>query len=119
MLNKVFSKLTNKHFLSLAGNGSMAVLIILTYSLLYRTLTEVEMGYWVFFQFAFILIDTFRTGFLQTPIVKFFAGVDLERSLEVAGSVWFVAFWTTGIFVAFDIVALGLLSYAHNISLIL
>ena len=43
MLNKILFKLTNKHFLSLAGNGAMAVLSIVTYSLLYRMLTEVEM----------------------------------------------------------------------------
>ena len=117
MLSKLLSKLNNKHFLSLAGNGSMAVLSIVTYGLLYRMLTEEEMGYWVFFQFAFILIDTFRTGFLQTAIVKFFAGASEKRSLEVAGSVWFVALWITGVFLIVDAAAIFILPYVHNISL--
>ncbi|HMG84025.1 MAG TPA: oligosaccharide flippase family protein [Ferruginibacter sp.] len=119
MLQKILTKLRNKHFLSLAGNGSMAVLSIVTYSLLYRMLTEEEMGNWVFFQFAFILIDTFRTGFLQTAIVKFFAGADAERATEVVGSVWFVALWITGVFLFADLAGIALLRHIHDTSLVL
>jgi len=119
MLKKLLLKLNNKHFLSLAGNGAMAVLSIVTYGLLYRMLTEEEMGNWVFFQFAFILIDTFRTGFLQTPIIKFYAGADPERALEVAGSVWFVALCITGIFLIIDLGGIAMLPVIHNNSLAL
>jgi len=119
MLKKLLLKLNNKHFLSLAGNGAMAVLSVVTYGLLYRMLTEEEMGNWVFFQFAFILIDTFRTGFLQTAIIKFYAGADPERALEVAGSVWFVALFITGTFLIIDLGGIAVLPAIHNNSLVL
>lgn len=118
MLNKLFLKFSNKHFLSLAGNCTMAVLSIITYSLLYRLLTEVEMGNWIFFQFTLILIDTIRTGFLQTAIITYFPGVNTERAIEVAGSAWFIALCLTVIFVLIDIIGLTLFKNIQNDSLL-
>jgi O-antigen/teichoic acid export membrane protein len=118
MLNKLLHKLSNKHFLALAGNGTMAILSIVTYSLLYRLLTEVEMGNWIFFQFALILVDTIRTGFLQTTIIKFFSGVTNNRALEVTGSAWYIALCLTVIFVIIDILGLSLIKSVQNDSLL-
>ncbi len=85
------ARLNNKHFLSFAGNGSMAVLSILTYALLYRLLPENDMGNWIFFQTAFALLDAIRTGFLQTAFIKFYSGAPPERQSAVAGSTWYIA----------------------------
>ena len=71
--------LRNRHFQSLTGNGVMAVFSVLTYSILFRFLAEADMGNWIFFQFAFLLLDTFRTGLLQTAVIKFYAGADIVR----------------------------------------
>lgn len=95
MVAKLFSKLNNKHFLSLAGNGAMSVLAMITVAVLYRVLTVEEIGYWFFFQTVAILLDTFRTGFLQIALVKFYTGTNLQRSKEVIGSVWFLAILIT------------------------
>ncbi|MCJ8163623.1 oligosaccharide flippase family protein [Pontibacter sp. E15-1] len=89
----------NKHFLSLVGNGMMAVFSVLSYSLLYRFLSEHDMGNWIFFQFAFILLDTFRTGLLQTALIKFYSGSDASRRATVAGSSWYIGMLLTGCFV--------------------
>lgn len=91
MLKKLVHKLNNKHFLSLAGNGAMSVLAMITVAVLYRALTVEEIGYWVFFQTVAVLLDTFRTGFLQIALVKFYTGTTKERANEVIGSVWYLA----------------------------
>lgn len=97
MVNKILSSLNNKHFLSLAGNGAMSVLAMITVAVLYRALTVEEIGYWFFFQTVAILLDTFRTGFLQIALVKFYTGTAPQRSKEVIGSVWFLAILITAL----------------------
>lgn len=90
-ISNLLKQLSNKHFLSLAGNGSMAVFSIITYAILYRILPEADMGNWVFFQFVFVLLDSFRTGFLQTALIKFYSGSTPERQLSICGSTWYLA----------------------------
>ncbi|CAN5275343.1 hypothetical protein BH11BAC6_BH11BAC6_16050 [soil metagenome] len=90
-------KLKNKHFLSLAGNGIMSVLGMVTMALLYRVLSLSDIGVWVFFQSTVLLVDTFRSGFLTTAFIKFYAGASKERSNEVAGAAWYIALCITGI----------------------
>ncbi|RZK15564.1 MAG: lipopolysaccharide biosynthesis protein [Flavobacterium sp.] len=94
----ILNKLKNKHFLSLAGNGAMSALSMVTYAILYRVLPEVDMGNWVFFQFMFSLIDSIRTGFLQTALIKFYSGSTNERKLCIAGSSWYIAIIITILF---------------------
>ena len=98
--------LKNRHFLSLAGNGVMAVFSLLTYLILYRFLSAADMGNWVFFQTAFLLLDTFRTGLLQTALIKFYAGADDLRKRTVSGSAWYIGLLVTGIFVVLNLGAL-------------
>jgi len=98
--------LQNRHVQSLTGNGVMAVFSVLTYSILFRFLSEADMGNWVFFQFSFLLLDTFRTGLLQTALIKFYAGADEARQRCVAGSAWYIGLLVTGGFVALNVVAL-------------
>ena len=75
----------------------MAVLAMLTVAILYRNLPVNEMGAWVFFQTVFVLLDTFRTGFLQVALIKIYSDTEAPRSTEVLGSVWYLALMITGI----------------------
>jgi O-antigen/teichoic acid export membrane protein len=85
-------KLRNNHFLSFAGNITVAGMGICIYSLLAHNLqTKDDLGYWVLFIISFLtLADVFRTGFLQNSLIKFYAGTSTERSANIAGSAWFI-----------------------------
>jgi O-antigen/teichoic acid export membrane protein len=109
----MLSVLKNRHVLSLAGNGVMAVFSILTYSILYRVLSGEDTGNWIFFQFAFLLLDTFRTGLLQTALIKFYAGSTEVRKAAVAGSAWYISLLVTGAFVALNLLGLP---FRHHFS---
>ncbi|GAB3845975.1 hypothetical protein GCM10028822_05290 [Hymenobacter terrigena] len=106
--------LKNRHFLSLTGNGVMAVFSLLTYLILYRFLAAADMGNWIFFQFVFLLLDTFRTGLLQTALIKFYAGADEIRKRGVAGSAWFLALLITGFFVVLNVGAWPFAGWVHD-----
>ncbi len=97
----ILSYIRNKHFLSFFTNGITAVLSLISIGLIFRFLTPEEAGIWIFFQTAFVLIDTFRTGFLQTAFIKFYGGTQPQRASEVAGSTWYLALLiTAAVFVA-------------------
>lgn len=85
-----FKKLINKHTLSLASNAIMPIVGMVSVSLLARNLTEKDFGRWIFFLITFTLANFFRTGFLQTSLVKFYAGSTRERARAVVGSTWFL-----------------------------
>jgi O-antigen/teichoic acid export membrane protein len=110
--------LRNRHFQSLTGNGVMAVFSVLTYSILFRFLSEADMGNWIFFQFSFLLLDTFRTGLLQTALIKFYAGADAVRQRCVAGSGWYIGLLVTALFVVLNVVALPFLGYVGDVGVL-
>jgi O-antigen/teichoic acid export membrane protein len=110
--------LRNRHFQSLTGNGVMAVFSVLTYSILFRFLSEADMGNWIFFQFSFLLLDTFRTGLLQTALIKFYAGADAVRQRCVAGSGWYIGLLVTALFVVLNVVALPFLGYVRDVGVL-
>lgn len=99
----ITEKLINKHTLSLASNAVMPVVGMVTVGLLARNLSEHDFGEWIFFLITFTFSNLFRTGFLQTSLIKFYSGANDERALTVAGSTWFLGFLITA--------ALGLLSF--------
>lgn len=92
----------------------MSVLAMITVAVLYRALTVEEIGYWVFFQTVAILLDTFRTGFLQVALVKFYTGTQHERAKEVLGSVWFLAIVITAVLGIINLLFVPLKSYFEN-----
>jgi O-antigen/teichoic acid export membrane protein len=96
----------------------MAVFSVLTYSILFRFLSEADMGNWIFFQFSFLLLDTFRTGLLQTALIKFYAGADAVRQRCVAGSGWYIGLLVTALFVVLNVVALPFMSYVHDVGVL-
>jgi O-antigen/teichoic acid export membrane protein len=113
-LSSILAKLNNKHVLSLAGNGSMAILAMITVAILYRSLTPNQIGSWVFFQTVFVLLDTFRTGFLQTALIRFYAGTEPERAKNILGSVWYLALMITGILMLLNGLAFLILRFADT-----
>ena len=86
----VLKKLINKHTLSLASNAIMPVLGMAILALMARHLSKPDFGDYIFFLVIFNLADTFRTGFLQTSLIKYYAGTNPERASNVAGSAWYI-----------------------------
>ncbi|UOE52126.1 oligosaccharide flippase family protein [Mucilaginibacter sp. SMC90] len=94
----LFKKLINKHTLSLATNAVLPVLGMVILSLLARRLSKPDFGNYVFFLIVFTLADTFRTGFLQTSLIKFYSGSSTERKRNISGSTWYLGFMITLVF---------------------
>lgn len=117
-MGKIKELLANKQFLSLAGNVVMAFLNIATTAILYRHMAEGEVGDWVFFQSTFVFIDTFRTGFLQTAFIKFFAGADKARADNVLGSIWLLGILITLAICVITIPGLLLINKIENSGII-
>ncbi len=114
MISNIKAKLQNKHFLSLAGNIIMAGLGFVTVGILLRALTPVEIGSFFFFQTAFVLVDTFRTGFLQTAMIKFYAGADDARASNVVGSTWYIGLIITALSFVLTVPVMFFLHYISN-----
>ena len=117
-LKSIVSKLRNKHFLSLVGNGSMSVLSMVTVGILLRFMPKDDVGYWFFFQTVFVLLDTFRTGFLQVAMIKFYTGAEKSKADAVLGSVWFLSLLITSILIIINIVSIFFLPNIHNAGII-
>ncbi len=107
------------HFQSLFGNGVMAVLGMVTISILYRSLSVIDIGVYVFFMTMLVLIDTLKSGFLTTPFIKFYSGTGKERANEVVGSTWCLALIITAGLVLVNVLTFFLSAYANNAGLIL
>jgi O-antigen/teichoic acid export membrane protein len=91
------SSLKNKHFLALSGNIIISLFSIVIMSLLYRSLSKADIGSWFFFLGIQSVVEAFRTGFLATATVKFYAGIAKEKAEAVLGSIWVTAFFITAI----------------------
>jgi O-antigen/teichoic acid export membrane protein len=95
-MKSLLAKLNNKHVFSLAGNASTAVMAMVVVGLLYRLVPDkAATGGWIVFQTAYMLTDTFRSGFLNAAMISFYAGATPERQRDVAGSSWFLGLCIT------------------------
>lgn len=103
IIKKAFAIFKNMHFQSLLANGMMAVFGMITLSILYRNLTVVDIGIYIFFLAIVGLVDNLRAGFLTITIVKFFSGTTEERGNEVAGSSWLLALVISVLFLIINI----------------
>lgn len=81
----------------------MAVMGLLLFALLNHILSLKANGVWIIFQSTFLLVDTFRSGFLSTAFVKFYAGKTADEAKQVAGSAWFIAICITAFFLVLNI----------------
>lgn len=114
----IVSKIKNKHFLSLVGNGSMSVLSMVTVGILLRFMPKNDVGYWFFFQSVFVLLDTFRTGFLQVAMIKFYTGAEKIKAEAVLGSVWFLSLLITSILIIINLLSIFFLPNTDNVGII-
>ena len=92
----------------------MAILAMITVALLLRFMPVSDVGYWFFFQTIFSLLDTCRTGFLQTAMIKFYSGVEKKRADIVLGSMWYLSIIVTLIMILADLLAISSLQFIHN-----
>ena len=92
----------------------MAILAMITVALLLRFMPVSDVGYWFFFQTIFSLLDTCRTGFLQTAMIKFYSGVEKKRADIVLGSMWYLSIIVTVIMILTDLLAISSLQFIHN-----
>ncbi|NRF38218.1 lipopolysaccharide biosynthesis protein [Pedobacter foliorum] len=113
-INSLKSKVQNKHFLSLTGNAVMSILGVVTYSLLYHSLSLDAIGIWIFFITGFSLLDTFRSGFLTIAFIKFYSGSSESKQREVIGSTWYIAILITIGFILLNIPAFLLEKYVND-----
>lgn len=83
--------LKNKNFLALSVNIIISAFSVVIMSLLFRAFSKSDAGTWFFFLSIQGLVEAFRTGFLNTATIKFYAGSEKERGESVLGSVWVIA----------------------------
>ncbi len=115
---KALKKLNNIHVLSLAGTGIMSVLQFILMATLFRSLSLTDNGIWIFFQTCFTFLDTFRSGFLTTAFVKFYAGATKEKGEEIMGSAWYLASGITLTFILINIPVFFVLGYIGDASIV-
>lgn len=96
----------------------MSVLAMVTVGILLRFMDKDDVGYWFFFQSVFVLLDTFRTGFLQVAMIKFYTGAEKNRADAVLGSVWFLSLLITGILIVINLCAVFFLPSIQNIGIV-
>lgn len=92
----------------------MAGFGMLTLSMLYRGLTVVDIGVYIFFLAVIGLIDTLRVGFLNITFIKFYTGTEKDRQEEVAGSAWIIALFITGLLFLVNIPTYFIADYVEN-----
>ena len=114
MMGALIKKINNKYFFSFIGNISMSVLSMVVVAILFRLLAKEDVGYWFFFQTLFVLLDTFRTGFLQIALITFYTGAERKRANEVIGSIWFLAICITAILVLINVAFLPFINIFTN-----
>lgn len=113
-VRSIFTKLNNKHILSLAGNGIISGVGMVTTIILLRALSIDDMGNWILFLTSFLLLDTFRSGFLTVAFVKFYSGAEEKRADEIMGSTWVIGILITLFFLILNIPAYFISVYTHN-----
>ncbi|WP_411275592.1 oligosaccharide flippase family protein [Daejeonella sp.] len=113
-LSSILTRLNNKYILSLAGNGIMSGVGMVTSIILLRALSIHDMGIWILFFTSFLLLDTIRSGFLTVAFIKFFSGAEKEREDEIVGSTWIIAIAITGFFALMNIPAYFIGNYIKN-----
>ena len=107
MISRLLSAYRNKQFLSFLGNLVSAFFNLLSFMILVRILpTKDDFGQWVVFTGVYNILDQIRTGLLQSGIIKFYTGADLETARRVAGAAWHVS-----LLITIGYVLLSLLGY--------
>jgi O-antigen/teichoic acid export membrane protein len=98
------------------GSGSSAVLGLLGFALMARSLTKEELGLWVVFISIFTLFDMLRAGLLSSAVIKRISEHDDEHShAKIIGSAWALSLLITlGISLLIFILYLILRNYIND-----
>lgn len=83
-------------------------------AVIYRSLPVNDAGIWVIFQTTLLTVDNFRSGFITTAFIKFYAGATPQRAAEIAGSAWFIGGCITGLLCMISIIAFSFIHYIHD-----
>jgi len=76
-----------KSFASLVGNGISAIIGVLTFAFLARSLGRSDFGIWILFLAVYGIFDTLRIGLLLNAIVRNVASaVDIDKEKVIIGS---------------------------------
>jgi O-antigen/teichoic acid export membrane protein len=118
MISRLLSAFRNKQFLSLLGNLVSAFFNLLSFAILVRILglqddgsvSLVEFGQWVIFTNTYNILDQIRTGLLQSGLIKFYSGADVETVRKVAGAAWHVSLLITIGYVVLSVIGYFVLS---------
>ncbi len=97
MFQKIKNFIQNRHTLSLAGNGTSAIMGFVSLALVARLLDKSDMGSWFIFLTAFTFVDMLRSGIIHTSLIRFAASSDRNQFGVVAGSGWFITLIVTTI----------------------
>ena len=89
--NRIYRILKNKYLLSLLSNGSNAFIGMITLTVLFRHLTLDAMGEYGFFLTVLLFFDTFRSGFISTAFINYYAGYSGAKKDQTAGAAWIIA----------------------------
>ncbi|HWK99486.1 MAG TPA: oligosaccharide flippase family protein [Parapedobacter sp.] len=89
--NKIYDLFKNKYLLSLLSNGSNAFIGMVTLTVLFRHLTLDAMGEYGFFLTVLLFFDTFRSGFISTAFINYYAGYSGAKKDQTAGAAWIIA----------------------------
>jgi len=111
--------LKNKNFLALLVNVIISAFSVITMSMLFRAFSKSDAGTWFFFLSIQGLADAFRSGFLNTAAIKFYAGAEKERAKIVLGSVWLLALVITMLVVVISGIFCLFLPYIENYQIII
>src|SRR5258708_861280 len=118
LFKKLLALFKNIHFQSLLGNGITAVFGLVILSILYRTLPIAETGKYALFMVTYSFIDTFRSGFLTSAFVKFYAGTRLAIANNITGSTWCLNLIVTGFLCLSSVIVSLFAAYITDISVL-
>lgn len=111
--------LKNKNFLALSVNIIISAFSVVIMSLLFRAFSKSDAGTWFFFLSIQGLVEAFRTGFLNTATIKFYAGSEKERGESVLGSVWVIAIIITLLVALLSWVLLLFIPFINNYQILI
>lgn len=94
MNNSVNKIIKNHNFLSLAANFSTAMMGLLSFVILTRTLSLDDFGKWVLFTTPTSLIDMLRFGLTREATVRYMSSINESDKKYLLGSSWFIGILT-------------------------
>lgn len=115
--NNISSLFKNKYLLSLLSNGSNAVIGMITLTILFRHLSLEDMGEYGFFLTVLLFFDTFRSGFISTAFINYYAGYSGAKKDQTAGSAWVIAGCITLVFLLVSGFSHFIVKFVHDSSI--